>query len=95
MIVTQNLADLSYKQNIKVRVEDARPQIVKIALKDNQSDIVYYIVIRCRRMGEDNGKDQLVTVSNYLHQIGEYVRKASRPTTPEETAKLIQIAASR
>jgi hypothetical protein len=46
-------------------------------------------------MGEDNGKVQLVTVSNYLRYIGEYVRKVSRPPTSEEKSKLNQIRAIR
>lgn len=95
MIITDNLSGLASEQNIQVLIEDARPKIVKYALKDQRSAMVYYVIIRCRRMGEDNGKDQLVTVSNYLREIGDYVRKASRRPTPEETDKLIRIAAGR
>jgi hypothetical protein len=46
-------------------------------------------------MGEDNGKDQLLHVTNYLHQIRDYVRQRIRKTTPEETARLMKIVSSR
>ena len=46
MIITENLVELAAKNNIQVRIEDARPQIVKLALQDNRSDMVYYVIIR-------------------------------------------------
>ncbi len=67
MIITDSLALLSNNQDLHVRFEDARPKIVKFALQDSHSDLAYYIVIRCRRMGEDNGKDQLVRVSKITY----------------------------
>ena len=95
MIITEKLVELAAKNSIQVRIEDARPQILKLALQDSRSDMVYNVIIRCRRMGEDNGKDQLVIVSNYLRQIGEYVRKVSRQATPKEMTELTQILANR
>jgi hypothetical protein len=45
-------------------------------------------------MGQDNGKDQLVNVSDNLIAIREYVRSVSRTPTREETQRMLQIAAS-
>jgi hypothetical protein len=95
ILITQTLVEMTKKENIRVCIEDARPQFVEVVLKDSGSDIEYNVLIRCRRMGEDNGKVQLVTVSNYLRYIGEYVRKVSRPPTSEEKSKLNQIRAIR
>jgi hypothetical protein len=94
-MITESLAMLSEVDNSQLLIEDARPKMLKIDLVDSKSDLVYKVVIRCRRMGEDNGKDQLVTVSNYFRQIAEQVRSISRRLTAEETARLTQILANR
>ena len=39
-------------------------------------------------MGEDNGKDQLVNITNYLRQIRDYTRKVARKPTSEELARM-------
>jgi hypothetical protein len=45
-------------------------------------------LIVCRRLGEDNGKDQLVNISNYLKRIRDFVLSVSRKLTPEEKLRL-------
>lgn len=94
LLMTNMLVEMMRKENIQVYIEDARPQFTKYVLRDSGSEREYDVLIRCRRMGMDNGKVQLVTVSDYLHQMGEYVRNISRRRTPEEAAGLAQIAAS-
>jgi hypothetical protein len=42
-------------------------------------------------MGEDNGKDQLVTVSNYFRQIAGYVRSVTRKMTDEEKVSVAEL----
>jgi hypothetical protein len=44
-------------------------------------------------MGEDNGKTQLVRVSNYFRQIADYVRSVSRQMTKEEAKRAATITA--
>ena len=95
MIISDTLVLLTEEQEIHLLLEDARPKIVHYGLKDGASDVVYDITIRSRRMGEDNGKDQLVRVSNYLRLIGEYVRSLSRPPNLEEKAIVARILANR
>ena len=95
MIITDTLTLLTDEKEIHLVLEDARPKIVQYGLKDGASDVMYDITIRSRRMGEDNGKNQLVKVSNYLRLIGEYVRSVSRPPSLEEKAIVARILANR
>jgi TIR domain len=95
MIITEAIADLAAKEEINMLLRDQHPSVEKYRLRDNRSEASYDIIVRCRRMGEDNGKDQLVRVTNYLHRIVEYVRQTARKLSPEETARVIKIASSR
>lgn len=89
-MIAESLALLSSGELIQVYLEDARPKIVTIELRDKTADMTYFITVRCRRLGEDNGKDQLVTVSNYFRQIADYIRSISRKPTAEELMKLTE-----
>jgi len=62
---------------------------------DMRSATGYDIIVQCRRLGEDNGKDQLVRVTNYLRRISEYVRRTVRKLTPDELARVAKIMATR
>ena len=90
-VIARSLALLSNDKPIQMYLEDAHPKIFKVQLRDSGSDRAYFITIRCRRLGEDNGKDQLVTVSNYFRQIADYVRSISRQPTRDELARLAEI----
>lgn len=90
-MIAESLALLSSGEPIQVYLEDASPKIVGVELRDKSTDRAYFIRIRCRRLGEDNGKDQLVTVSNYFRQIADYVASISRKPTREELLRLAEI----
>jgi TIR domain len=62
LIIAEQLALLA-EERMQLLLKDARPQNLKLVLRDRRSDRAYRVTVRCRRMGEDNGKDQLVTVS--------------------------------
>jgi TIR domain len=94
-IITEALAELAGKETIDILLTDHHPVVAKYRLVDNRSATGYDIVVRCRRMGEDNGKDQLVHVTNYLHRIKEYIRQRVRKLSPEEAERAIKIASSR
>ena len=94
-VITESLAELAGKQQIDMLIKDHHPVIEKYRLADIGSRTFYDIFIRCRRMGEDNGKDQLVHVSNYLNRIREYVAHTARKLSPEEKARVVKIVSSR
>ena len=78
LVIAETLALLSEDEPIQVILKDSHPKPRRVELRDSGSRRAYLISIRCRRLGEDNGKDQLVTVSNYFRQIADYVRSISR-----------------
>jgi hypothetical protein len=90
-MIADSLALLSKHEPLQVYLEDSHPKPVRAELRDSGSDRAYFITIRCRRLGEDNGKDQLVTVSNYFRQIADYVRSVSRQPTRDELSRLADI----
>ena len=94
-VITETLAELAGKQKIDMLIKDHHPVIENTASWISAAQTSYDIVIRCRRMGEDNGKDQLVHVSNYLHRIREYVSHTARKLSLEEKARVKKIISSR
>lgn len=96
MVVTEALADLAdARDELRVILEDQHPKIIEARLQDKKTAAAYDITINCRRLGEDNGKNQLVNVSSYLRQIRDYGRQAARKPTGEELRRLASLVASR
>jgi len=95
IIITEALPELAGKEEIKTILQDQCPVAEKFRLMDMRSATGYDIIVQCRRLGEDNGKDQLVRVTNYLRRISEYVRRAVRKLTPDELARVAKIMATR
>jgi len=55
LVIAQILAEFGAKQKIELLLQDQRPVDAKFRLQDGSSDKPYDMIIRCRRMGEDNG----------------------------------------
>jgi len=87
-VITEALADLADAQDIRLLLENQFPEIYEACLVDPRRGTEYNVIIRCRRLGEDNGKDQLVNISNYLRGIRDFMRNISRKPTKEELARL-------
>jgi hypothetical protein len=90
LIISEQLAILA-DQRMQLLLKDARPQYLTVDLRDRSSDRGYRVTVRCRRMGEDNGKDQIVTVSNYFRQIAGYIRTVTRKMTEEEEVLVAEL----
>ena len=94
VIIAETITQLAEKHEVKVRLEDQRPVVENFGIRDPKVGAEYDITVRCQRLGEDNGRDQLVNISNYLREIREEVRKRIRPMTDEEKAVIEQIRSS-
>lgn len=94
LVVAQQLAVLS-EERMRMLLSDARPKYLELRLQDGGTGLAYDVSVRCRRLGEDNGRDQLVTVSNYFRQIADYVRSITRRLTDEEQALAAEILRER
>ncbi len=61
---------------------------MKVQIDNLEKDRTYRVQIRCRRMGEDNGKDQLVHIANYFEKIRDHTRATARKPTEQELERL-------
>jgi hypothetical protein len=95
LIIAEVLTELAAKEKLDLLIRDQRPVGINIRMQDKSSAMSYDLMIRTRRLGEDNGKDQLIHITNYLRQIRDYVRQRVRKPTKDEAARMIKITASR
>lgn len=95
LVLAEAFAELASKEKVEVLLKDQHPVVEKYQLQDVSSPMSYDMIVRCRRLGEDNGKDQLLHVTNYLQQIKDYVRQRVRKPSTEEISRIIRIAANR
>jgi TIR domain len=82
--ITETFCHFATKDKIEVILRDQHPQIRKMLVRDPKRNLAYRVQIRCRRMGLDNGKDQLVHVSNYVKMIHDHTRATGRNLTNQE-----------
>lgn len=94
-VIAEALFDFGEKNDFRVILDNQFPKEVKATIADPKTDSAYNVICESRKMGQDNGKDQLLNISDYLKQIREYMRSVSRKPTPEEVIKIHKIIASR
>jgi hypothetical protein len=94
MVIAEILSDFANSHELRLLLEDQFPKVAKYLIRDSGSEAEYDVIVRCRRIGEDNGKDQLINAGNYLLRIREQVRKIARKLTPEEKERIKEIARS-
>lgn len=86
--ILEFLWEYATTKKFDVLLTDQHPQIIKVQLGDPKRNMTYNVQIRCRRMGEDNGKDQLVHISNYIEKMHDHIRATARMPTPEELKRM-------
>jgi hypothetical protein len=91
LAVTEHLANLGRQKDLRVLLQDSFPKELRAGAADTKRGIAYDIQVRCRRLGVDNGKDQLVSVSNYLRDIRDHMRGVARKPTTEELKRLMAL----
>ena len=93
-VIAEALFDFGEKDDFRVILDNQFPQKVEATISDPKTGSEYDVICESRKMGQDNGKDQLLNISDYLKQIREYMRSVSRKPTSEEVAKIHKIMAS-
>lgn len=86
--IAENFCEFAAKNKIEMILTDQHPQIRKMGMRDSKRNLEYRIQIRCRRMGEDNGKDQLVHISNYFDMIRDHIRATGRKLSRREIEQI-------
>ena len=87
--ITEAVCEFATTNKIEMVLTDQHPQIMKVQLDDPKRNMAYRAQIRCRRMGEDNGKDQLVRIANYLEKIRDHIRATARKPTQQEVERMM------
>lgn len=90
-IITEAVYEFAAKNKIEMILRDQHPQIEKVVIHDPKRNMAYRVQIRCRRMGEDNGKDQLVHITNYIEKIRDHIRATARKPTQEEVERMMSL----
>ncbi|EAU53739.1 toll/interleukin-1 receptor domain-containing protein [Mariprofundus ferrooxydans] len=93
-IIAEALFDFGDKENFHLVLDSTLPKKFEGAIGDITRGAVYDVVVTCRRLGEDNGKDQVINISNYLKDIREYMHTISKKLTPDEQQRLMKIIAT-
>lgn len=93
-MIAEALFDFGERKDYRVILDSQFPQEFKATISDPKMGSEYHVVSESRKMGRDNGKNQLLNISDYLKGIREYVRSASRKPTPEELQTIHKIVAS-
>lgn len=91
--IAEVLFDFGAKDDFRVILDNQFPQEVKARIADPKTGAAYEVICECRKIGQDNGKDQLINISDHLKQIREYIRAVSRKPTLEEVMRIHEIMA--
>lgn len=91
ILISEALFDFGSHQEFRVLLEDTKPKKISARLEDKKLNAQYDIYVTCRKLGEDNGKDQLVNISDLLKIIRDYVQSTSKKPTTAEKMKFSKI----
>jgi len=91
MMISKFLHDIGDRQEFQIILDDQMPHKQRVTSQDKNGNATYEIFISCRKLGQDNGKDQFISISDYLKQIRDYIASVNRKLTPEETQVVTSI----
>jgi hypothetical protein len=91
LVITEALVDIANSDTIGLVLDSTRPHILNLGLRDPKRNAEYRVSIKCRKLGEDNGKDQYINISSYLIGIRDWMRHVSRKPTKEESTRFREI----
>jgi hypothetical protein len=84
-LITSFIADALKDMDISLILENPTKYTTGATLKDSKTGTEYTVEVESRRLGEDTGKDILISVSKYMANIKGYVESIIRPLTKEES----------
>ena len=87
-VILEFLLEYSENNEIKFLLKDQFPFTNEIDIKDTFSEKGLGVLITCRWLGDDTGRDLVVNISNQLLQIKNRLRESGRPLTMEDFKKL-------
>lgn len=85
------LIEFSEQKDLKLIIDSHYPIKQTIEIKDQKRGCGYMVEIAVRRLGEDNGKDQLININDYFKMIHKQTMEGSRRPTQEEQIRLLKV----
>lgn len=79
------------KDEMFLILDDTVPQKKNFLFFDPKTGAKVEILVKSRKMGNDNGKDQLINITDYFRKIFQYVTATERKPTVEEVLKMKSI----
>lgn len=79
------------EKDIRLLLENPEKRTSNMVVRDENLDFEYLVKAESRRLGEDTGKDILISISRYLDDIVEYVQSISRPLSKNEKLYITKI----
>lgn len=84
MMIAQFLHDLGDKKEFRIILDSQMPHKQRVTSQDKNGLASYEILISCRKLGQDNGKNQLISISDYLKHIRDCINSVNRKLTTSE-----------
>lgn len=75
-------------------LDSVTPQTKGFNFRDGKSSAEIDVLVKSRKMGNDNGKDQLINITDYFRAINEYVLESQRQPTAAELEAVNKIRSS-
>lgn len=92
--IAEALFDYGDTQDLRIVLDDTSAKTSSGGIEDDKLGLSFEVNVVSRKLGEDNGKDQLVNISDYLKAIREWMKHTTAPATREEAEKVHRIISS-
>ncbi|VVO08377.1 hypothetical protein PS710_03242 [Pseudomonas fluorescens] len=79
------------KNEMFLILDSTVPQTKGFTFEDEKTGSSTDVLVKSRKMGNDNGKDQLINITDYFRRIFEYTTKTERKATREEIIKFNEV----
>jgi TIR domain len=93
-LIVEMLSDV-LSEKLTMLLDDHMPRTMNLVVQGKSYGADYEVRITSRLLGRDTGASIVVLLGRQLRQIIDEQRKASRPVTPEERAKIMALRANR
>jgi hypothetical protein len=90
-VILEALAEFAAKEELFLLLEDQHEKSFDFGIKDDKKGIRLEVHVTSRRLGEDTGKDLLVSISGQLSTVRDSARASTAKLPPEDTQRLFAL----
>lgn len=91
LMIIEALGDAGEEHDINIILENQLPKQKSLTIHDPKTNIGYEVNISCRWLGEDTGRDVLMTIGEHLKRARNEIRNATPKASKDESRKLMKI----